>query len=177
MEGLHDNELMALYTGGSEAAFDELFRRHEARVYAYFRRRAASEAQARDLYQELFLKLHRFRDRYDPTRPFEPWLFQIARRVMADEWRRRRRRAEVHLDEVEPRSPVADAEHRLGDLEEAEHALAFLSSEQARILLDAKIRGLDHAEIAAALSKSVDAVKQTASRSLRRLRAAYAPSH
>ena len=47
----------------------------------------------------------------------------------------------------------------------------------ARILVDAKVRGLEHGEIAAALSKSVDAVKQTASRSLRRLREAYALSH
>lgn len=44
-------------------------------------------------------------------------------------------------------------------------------------LVDAKVRGLEHGEIAAALSKSVDAVKQTASRSLRRLRQAHALGH
>ena len=38
--------------------------------------------------------------------------------------------------------------------------------------MDAKVRGLEYAEIAAALSKSVAAVKQTASRALRRLRMA-----
>jgi RNA polymerase sigma-70 factor (ECF subfamily) len=135
-----------------------------------------SEARARDLYQEFFLRLHRFRETYDPARAFEPWFFHIARHVLIDEWRQRHRRAEVALTNAELRSQDADSERVVAAREAAVRALDSLSPEQARILVDAKVRGLGHAEIAAALSKSVDAVKQTVSRSLRRLRDAPEPT-
>jgi RNA polymerase sigma-70 factor (ECF subfamily) len=169
-----DGELMDLYARGSEAAFDELFRRYEARAYGYFTRRVRCESRARDLYQELFLRLHRFRSRYDPTRPFEPWFFQVAHSVLVDEWRRQHRRAEVALDDLRLESREAGPEETAAAREAAARALDALPAEHARILVDAKVRGMEHGEIAESISKSVDAVKQTASRSLRRLRASHA---
>jgi len=172
MNDLPDGELMGLYADGSQGAFQELFRRYEGRAYAYFLRRVRSDAQARDLYQELFLRLHRFRDTYDASRPFEPWFFHIAHRVLIDDWRRRHRQAEVGLNEALLESPGADPERSAAARHESQRQLARLSPEEARILVDAKVRGLEYSEIAAALSKSVAAVKQIASRSLRRLRIA-----
>ena len=174
MQDRSDGELMGLYAHGSQVAFEELFRRYESRAYSYFLRRVRCEARARDLYQDLFLRLHRFRDSYDPARPFEPWFFHVARRVLVDEWRRRHRRAEVGLDEAGFESPSADPERTAALRHESARQLARLSPEEARILVDAKVGGLEYAEIAAALSKSVAAVKQVASRSLRRLRVAPA---
>jgi RNA polymerase sigma factor (sigma-70 family) len=176
MRDLPDNELMALYARGSETAFNELFHRFEGRAYRYFLRRVRSDARARDLYQELFLRLHRFRETYDPARAFEPWFFHIARHALIDEWRQQHRRAEVALTEADLRSKDAGAESEVADREAAGRALEALSPENARMVVDAKVRGLEHAEIAAAMSKSVDAVKQSVSRSLRRLREAHAPN-
>jgi RNA polymerase sigma-70 factor (ECF subfamily) len=170
MIDLRDRQLMGLYAHGSQSAFQELFRRYEGRAYAYFLRRVRSDAQARDLYQELFLRLHRFRHTYDTGRPFEPWFFHIAHRVLVDDWRRRHRQAEVGLEEARLESPGADPEQSAAARHESQRQLERLSPEEARILVDAKVRGLEYAEIAAALSKSVAAVKQVASRSLRRLR-------
>ena len=174
MKDLPDGQLMGLYAHGSQRAFEELFRRYEGRVYAYFLRRVRCEARARDLYQELFLRLHRFRHTYDASRPFAPWFFHIAHGVLVDEWRRRHRQAEVCLEEARLESPDADPERSAAVRHESLRQLAGLSPEEARILVDAKVRGLEYAEIAEALSKSVAAVKQTASRSLRRLRLASA---
>jgi len=172
MKDLPDSELMDLYARGSQAAFEELFGRYEGRAYGYFLRRVRCEARAGDLYQELFLRLHRFRETYDPTRPFEPWFFHIARHVLVDEWRRLYREAEVGLQESLLASSAPDARERAEVRQEADRQLERLSPEQARILVDAKVLGFEYGEIAGALAKSVDAVKQMASRSLRRLRAA-----
>jgi RNA polymerase sigma-70 factor, ECF subfamily len=174
MQSQSDGELMGLYARGSQSAFEELFRRYEGPVYGYFLRRVRCEARARDLYQDLFLRLHRFRHTYDPGRPFEPWFFHIAHRVLIDEWRRRHRRVEVGLEEAGLESSISDPERSAEAREESERQLGSLSPEEARILVDAKVLGLEYSEIAAALSKSVAAVKQVASRSLRRLRAAHA---
>jgi len=174
MKDLSDGQLMDLYAHGSQSAFEELFRRYEGRVYGYFLRRVGCEARAQDLYQDLFLRLHRFRHTYDAARPFEPWFFHIARRVLVDDWRRRNRQAEVSLEEARLESPAADPERSAAAVHESARQLERLSPEEARILVDAKVRGLEYSEIADALSKSVAAVKQTASRSLRRLRMAHA---
>jgi RNA polymerase sigma-70 factor, ECF subfamily len=174
MRDLSDGQLMGLYAHGSQSAFEELFRRYEGRAYGYFLRRVRCEARARDLYQDLFLRLHRFRHTYEPDRPFEPWFFQIARCVLVDDWRRQHRQAEVGIDEARLETAATDPERTSLARCESERQLERLSPEEARILWDAKARGLEYSEIAAALSKSVAAVKQIASRSLRRLRAAPA---
>jgi RNA polymerase sigma-70 factor (ECF subfamily) len=174
MQRLSDGELMVRYAHGSQRAFEELFRRYEGRAYGYFLRRVRCEARARDLYQDLFLRLHRFRHTYDARRSFEPWFFEIAHRVLVDDWRRRQRRAEVDLEEAGLASSAPDPERSAVARRESERQLARLSAEETRILVDAKVRGLEYSEIAEALSKSVAAVKQVASRSLRRLRMASA---
>ncbi len=98
-EEVHDETLMERYVEGDAVAFDELFRRYERRAFAFFARRTRSADRAEDLYQELFLRIHRARHAYDPRRPFAPWLFQIAHHLLIDDKRRAFRNHEVPLDE------------------------------------------------------------------------------
>lgn len=90
VRGLSDEALMDRYARGDGAAFDELFARYQERAYAFFLWRVGSAEHAADLYQELFLRIHRARERYDPGRPFAPWFFQIARRLDTGRWLARR---------------------------------------------------------------------------------------
>jgi RNA polymerase sigma-70 factor, ECF subfamily len=48
---------------------------------AAFLRSRASAGNLEDVYQEVLLAVHRVRHTYDARRPFEPWLFAIARFV------------------------------------------------------------------------------------------------
>ena len=169
-----DGELMERYAAGNAAAFDELYSRYEQRAFAYFMSRTRSEDRASDLYQELFLRIHRFRDRYDPSRPFAPWFYQIAHNVIVDNFRHAARNREVFLEEDAIPSAEPDVERKLGRRQQALQILRILPDEQAAVLIAAKVHGLDYAEIASRVGKSVDAVKQSASRSLRRLRTADA---
>jgi RNA polymerase sigma-70 factor (ECF subfamily) len=166
-----DEDLMRRYADGDSAAFDELFRRYEPRAYAFFYRRTNSEERAQDLYQELFLRLHRSRAAYDPSRAFAPWFFQIANRLLIDDRRRAFRKHEVPGAEHERPSSERDSEHLLGDLEEVEQLFGELSAEERHVLVSAKVEGAGYSELARELGKSVDAVKKMASRALQRLRA------
>ena len=62
-------------------------------VMRVLRRRVRSDDEAQDLYQEVFMALHRARHTYQRPRPVEPWLFAIVRHVVADHRDGRRRRA------------------------------------------------------------------------------------
>ena len=169
MKGETDERLMERYADGDANAFAELFERYERRAYRFFVARTRSEERAWDLYQDLFLRLHRFRGTYRPGGPFAPWFFQIARRVLLDDLRRDRSSLEVTLgSEIAP--SATDAEQRVADVEQVELLLSRLSREQGIVLLAQKVEGLGCAEIAERLGKSVAAVKQVASRALRKLR-------
>src|SRR6185295_1525798 len=58
-------------------------------------RRLGDQTLAEDLYQEAFLRIHRARQTYDPTRPFRSWLFGIVHNLLNDALRSRRRAPET----------------------------------------------------------------------------------
>jgi RNA polymerase sigma-70 factor (ECF subfamily) len=165
---------MARYADGDVDGFDELFRRYEARIHAFFFRRTGSVERSRDLYQELFLRIHRARDAYDPGRPFAPWLFQIAHRLLVDDQRRAYRSHEIPMENHEPRAEYPGSENRLADREQLGQVLASLSADERFVVVSSKLDGVGYSELAAQLGKSVDAVKKMASRATQRLRAATA---
>lgn len=166
---LSDETLMARYAGGEGEAFEVLFERYERRAYAYFLRRTGSPERAQDLYQELFLRVHQARERFEPTRPFTPWLFQIAARLLVDDHRRAFRSREVPIDGCEVASRQRMAERVVGDREQVDRLLGGLSAEERFVVLSAKVEGRGYAELAEQLGKSVEAVRKMASRALRRL--------
>jgi RNA polymerase sigma-70 factor (ECF subfamily) len=165
---------MGRYADGDAAAFEELFRRYEPRAYVFFLRRTGSPERARDLYQELFHRIHRARDLYDASRPFGPWFFQIANRLLVDDRRRAFRSHELSLGDRDPRADQPGSEAQLADREQIGQLLAALSPEERYVVLSAKVEGIGYAELARQLGRSVDAVKKLASRAIQRLREAAA---
>lgn len=176
MADLTDGDLMRRYADGDASAFDELFRRYERRAFRYFIRRTGSGDRASDLYQELFLRLHRFRIRYDPNRPFAPWFFRLAHNVFVDEMRRPIHRREVALTADTATAPDFDPEQQAEQGERALQLLRLVPDEQADLIVATKVLGLAYAEVAARTGSSVDALKQSTSRALRHLRQASAGS-
>jgi RNA polymerase sigma factor (sigma-70 family) len=165
-----DETLMARYAAGDTEAFDELFTRYEPRAFAYFVSRTASSQRAEDLYQELFVRIHQARDRYDPARPFTPWFFQIAHHLLIDDRRRAFRRHELQVDDWESCEDESTCESRAADREQVDHLLSALSPEERYAVLSAKIAGISYAELAEHLGRSADAVKKMVSRAVLRLR-------
>ena len=168
-----DEDLMGRYADGDVEAFDELFRRYERRAYAFFLKRTGSHDRAEDLYQELFLRIHRGRRAYDPARPFLPWFFKVAHHLLLDDVRRAFRSREVPLAGRDLRSDVV--ERALADREALDLLLAPLTPGERYVLVSSKLNGTEYSELAAGAGKSVDAVKKMASRAMQRIRASRGP--
>ena len=165
-----DETLMARYADGDVEAFEELFGRYEPRAFGFFLKRTGSPERSQDLYQELFLRIHRARDRYDSSRPFTPWFFQIANRLLVDDYRRAFRSHEVSIEAREARTVRPGSEDVVADRDQVVQLLRALSPEERYVVLSAKVEGIGYPELAEDLGKSVDAVKKMASRAIRRLR-------
>lgn len=79
-----DENLMARFARGDAAAFEDLYRRHELRVFRYLHRNLRNEASANDLMQEVWFAVVRNAVSYQPTAKFTTWLFTIAHNRMVD---------------------------------------------------------------------------------------------
>jgi RNA polymerase sigma-70 factor (ECF subfamily) len=87
-----DEELMGLVQKHDISAFEELFRRYEQRIFAFFWRLSANRQEAEDGTQETFLRLWKARVRYEPTGKFSTYLFQIAKNHFLHERQKQDRR-------------------------------------------------------------------------------------
>ena len=172
MDEQSDSDLMARYARGNADAFDVLFSRWEHLLLGYFVKRVRSQDHAADLFQEVFLRLHRFREQFDARQPFGPWVWQIARRVWIDDLRRSRGMPPLSLEEADSIPLEDELETRTLARDQIRSLLGVLTPEQQSVTVAVQAFGVDYGEIAHGLGKSVAAAKQIGSRALRRLRRA-----
>lgn len=97
---MDDSALAARAAAGDHGAFTELVDRHGGRVLALATRIAGERNRGEDFCQEVFLHLLRVLPRFDPSRPFVPWLVHVATNVCRNRARALRRRPAVSLDTV-----------------------------------------------------------------------------
>lgn len=138
------------------ARFDALFRDHQRAVLAYAIRRTATHADAEDAAAETFIVVWR-KIESAPTGDVLPWLYAVARRVLANQRRgsgRRERLAALLRVEDVP-TPM-----RLGDAHDgpAVRALATLSAADQEVLRLVAWEALGNQQIAAVLGISANAV-------------------
>lgn len=93
-----DVKLMLRVQQDDMEAFAELTQRYGRRVLGYFRRQIENRTEAEDLTQEVFLRLYRYRERYQPRARFATWIFFIARNVARNARRSQHRHPCVNLD-------------------------------------------------------------------------------
>ena len=84
-----DEQLMLRVGAGSDAAFDELYRRYARRLQGFFfRQLGGDEEAAADATHDAFLRLFEARDSYREGRDFATWLFTIAYNLCRNRYRR-----------------------------------------------------------------------------------------
>jgi RNA polymerase sigma-70 factor (ECF subfamily) len=161
-----DAALMLAFCAGDGGAFDALWSRWAAPLLRYLERMLRDSAAAEELVQEVFLRVHRARDRYQPEARFSTWLYRIATNLALNELRRPRRR-DPHASLDERGAPELGSEGPLvEDLLDArrlsarvEQELAQLPERQRAALCLTAVEGLSYAEAAGALEISESAVK------------------
>lgn len=174
-----DDSLVARAKSGDEAAFDELYVRHNEAVSGYLRSRVGCPDLAEDLATDAFVRALARLEQYSRGN-FAAWLFSIARNLSIDHFRRRVTKPEVPVGEFWPDIAMDDAPGPEGA------AIAALEAQAgARLLADAlsrltadqrtclQLRFFDDrtiAEVATAMKRSSGAVRVLQHRGLKTLR-------
>ena len=172
------DELARAAAGGDEAAFEELVRLHEKKVYNMAFRMCGNPEDAADAAQEAFLAAWRGLPGFRGEAGFSTWLYRLTSNAAIDRLRRtRRQRAEASLDDEALRldavdgapSPQARAEGE--ELREAVlSGLAQLSDDHRQALTLRELQELSYEEIAAVLEVDLGTVKSRISRARGALR-------
>src|SRR6266404_7732861 len=118
-------QLMRRYQQADSAAAAALVELLSPKLYRFFASQLGSRADAEDMLQDVWLRIHRMRHTYRPGEPLLPWVYAIARRVRVDNYRKRQRIAwrERSVDTLPELSAPKDAASHLPPFEELMAAL------------------------------------------------------
>ena len=162
-----------------DGAFETLVRRWDARVLAFLTKASGDREAAKDLRQEVFIRLYRYGATYNPEYSFPTWLFQIASNVLST-WQAKEARGLQRLwkfEEEAARIPLADpgpGPRELAALDELngriEAAMKQFTLKERQLLLLRLDLELSYPEIATIMGAPETTVKSRFYSALKRLR-------
>ena len=162
-------ELAERSQGGDKRSYGQLLRAITQPLRGFILKRISGNADdADDVVQDILVSIHRAFHTYDASRPFEPWMFAIARYRLADYLRgiyKKAKETELDTDKI---SHVCN--NLFEDREDLRKLLEkTLSSRARRIVVGMKVEGKTAAEMAIELNMNANAVKTAAHRAYKTL--------
>jgi RNA polymerase sigma-70 factor (ECF subfamily) len=175
IDEVSDARLVTSIARYSEVALAEAYRRHGRAVYGLARRVLLDAAEAEDVTQEVFLRLWREPDRFDPERgSLRSFLLAQAHGRAVDVVRSTSsRRAREARDAARTARAAYDMEHEAWDLalaDQVARAMGELSDDERRAIELAYFDGHTYREVAQALEQPEGTVKSRIRSGMLRLR-------
>jgi RNA polymerase sigma-70 factor (ECF subfamily) len=180
-------DLVARAREGDYSAFEELVKRHQARVYAVALGITKNAAEAEEVSQETFLSAFEHLDGFRGEAKFSSWLFRVATNHALMRLRKKRPEPQGDIAALEPRmtndgtspfAPLSQWAKRPDDAASSKEvqqaldaSLDALPTEDRAMLLLRSVDGTSHQELATIFSTTVPAVKSRLHRARLSLRA------
>jgi len=165
-----DSELVERAQDGDREAFQTLVERYQENVYSICYGKVKDEQDAKDVSQDVFVKVFRYIENFNQESSFYTWLYRIAVNTSIDFLRKQSRRKEVDYDDtiqtdedveggelLMPSKLGIDPDKELGRKELREkmlEALDSLSDKHRTILTLREVEGLSYKEMADVLEIS-----------------------
>ncbi len=164
-------------------AFEELMLRYEKIVYNLSYRMMQNYDDAKDITQDVFIKVYQNLDKFNGESSFKTWIYRITTNTCLDELRKRKRKVTESLDEnldgekgeiskqIPDNSP--SPEESFLNTEKArivKEALYSLQDDYKTIIILKDIKGLQYTEISEIMQISLGTVKSKLSRARKELR-------
>lgn len=180
VETAQDSLLMSRVRDGDVGTLAVLFERHHRALFQFFIRLTSNREASEDLVQDVFFRILKYRETYQPGSQFTTWMYQIARNAHLDQVRKRK--PELPLPEEndergwEIASSDGTAEQKVQQDEEVKllrRALASLPDEKREVLVLSRFQHLKYDEIGKILRCDARTVKVRVFRAIRELGRQY----
>jgi len=151
-----DHDLVARLRAGDPRAFEDLVRGYQHRVFGVALRMLGSRAEAEDIAQDVFLRVHRAVRDFRGEARLSTWLYGIASNLCLNRLASADRKRMRHDDDALMQAP-GDAVDATAAMEHAEvqaalrQAIAELPDERRLVVVLRDLEGLSYEEIAQAL--------------------------
>lgn len=170
---LTDYEIVQLCLKGSEDAFAEIVNRYKKLIFTVVYRMMNDREEANDIAQEVFIKIYRSLDRYNPQYKFSTWSVKIATNLCLDILRKKKLNT-VSVDEMvqmpaheeTPEVSYLRAERK----QQIKDAIDSLPEKYKLPIVLFHERGLSYDEICKALDEPLSIVKNRLHRARHMLR-------
>lgn len=165
-------QLMAKAQDGDSAAYQKLLAAIQPALLAFARKQIFDAQLAEDASQEIMLAIHKQRHTFDPTQPFKPWMYAIARHKCIDTIRKIQRKSDAEVgitDEIETFLTSSSNTEDEDVKKDLETALSSLNEKQQKVIHLMKLEGYTAQEVADQMDMTVSAVKVTAHRAIKHM--------
>jgi RNA polymerase sigma factor (sigma-70 family) len=154
---------------GDLSSLAVLFERHHRPLFNFFVHLNGSRELSEDLVQDVFFRMLKYRQTYQPERSFTAWMYQVARNAQTDA--ARKHRLEVELGDADYGGPHHIDERLNRDEQVAllRRAMARLPDDKRELLVLSRFQNLKYTDIAAILGCEEGAVKVRVYRAMRAL--------
>jgi RNA polymerase sigma-70 factor (ECF subfamily) len=171
-----DEELMIAVKEGDLDALSPIFEKYHVKLYNFFLRLTSDRETSRDLTQNVFGRILKYRETYNEKHPFRTWIYQLARNVHIDYYNQNR----YLVSDVDDAETIAsrdkDAIEEMENTERHEilkEALGRLPADQQEVIELSRFQGLKYEEISKITGSSVPAIKVKVYRAIKRLKEIY----
>ena len=157
----NERVLVGRASEGDLAAYDELVRRYQGRIYNLVYNMTSNKEDAEDMVQDVFVKAYSSLKNFRGTASFYTWIYRIAINQTINFLKKRKKRQALSLNDVDEgverdpvyvelsarESPVRDTS--LAELQEKlNKALLTLSEKHRTVVVLHDIQGVPHDQIA-----------------------------
>jgi len=163
-------DLMIRYQQGDMEAFDHLYDKYKSLVYGYLMKRIGNHTEVEEIFQDVFLRLHRSRSGYNSEYPFSPWLFAILKNSLIDHYRKsKKEKDQLSLDDLKttPQSIQVEENYNLDPLVPKN---IVLNVNQRKAIELRYGKDFSFEEIALSMDTTASNVRQLLSRALKKMR-------
>lgn len=163
-EGLEELEeqdwfLLEELKRGKEYAFTKIYNRYKSQVYRFCLRMLQDEEGAKDVVQEVFVRLYERSGKLEANSKLSAWLFTVARNRCLNSRRNGKKDASGHIDELETKDDT-EAVVELQDVkDQVARVLGKLSDDYREVLILREWNRLSYGEMAEVLNTTTSSVK------------------
>lgn len=161
-EGYSEKELLLLFQNGNEAAFTAIYNLYSRQLFHKIFRMVNDEDTAKELLQDLFMKIWEIRQQVDPEKSFKSYLYTIGVNLVYDHFRKaakgKRLASNLLAMAIDRYTHIEESLISKDNMDLIKNAVDKLSPQRKKVFILCKLEGKSYEEVSKELHISTSTI-------------------